>query len=258
LGDYDLSDQGKDEKSSKKKRKYQSKGFVLMNLVMLDIDGTLTQSYEYDREIFGLAIGEVLGRQPVDADLNSYVDKTSTGVTVEAIRRATGRSPEVGEIEQVKNNVLRRLKNLYQESPSVFSEVPGAAYFLEQLRGLDGAVIAIATGCWLSEAQFKLQASGLLVDGIPLATSDDDRNRKNIMQIACENALDFYACSRFEKVVYLGDGPWDLQASHALGYGFIGIGSRIQSEKDAEEFFWHQDFLEVDAVLASLAALLKS
>jgi phosphoglycolate phosphatase-like HAD superfamily hydrolase len=78
------------------------------------------------------------------------------------------------------------------------------------------------------------------------------------MQIACEKALDFYACSRFEKVVYLGDGPWDLQASHALGYGFIGIGSRIQSEKDAEEFFWHQDFLEVDAVLASLAALLKS
>ena len=32
-----------------------------MNLVMLDIDGTLTQSYDYDREIFGVAIAEVLG-----------------------------------------------------------------------------------------------------------------------------------------------------------------------------------------------------
>ena len=67
-----------------------------MNLVMLDIDGTLTQSYEYDQEIFGLAIAEVLGCPPVDADLNGYVDKTSTGVTQEAIRRITGRSPRPG------------------------------------------------------------------------------------------------------------------------------------------------------------------
>jgi len=64
-----------------------------MNLVMLDIDGTLTQSYEYDREIFGLAIAEVLGCPPIDADLNGYVDKTSTGVTQEAIRRITGKVP---------------------------------------------------------------------------------------------------------------------------------------------------------------------
>jgi len=64
-----------------------------MNLVMLDIDGTLTQSYEYDQEIFGLAIGDVLGGPPVDANLNGYINKTSTGVTEEAIRRITGINP---------------------------------------------------------------------------------------------------------------------------------------------------------------------
>ena len=46
-----------------------------MNLVMLDIDGTLTQSYEYDEEIFGLAIGEVLGVPRIDADFNGILTR---------------------------------------------------------------------------------------------------------------------------------------------------------------------------------------
>lgn len=228
-----------------------------MNLIMLDIDGTLTQSYEYDQEIFGLAIAEVLQCPSVDADLNGYVDKTSIGVTQEAIRRVTGRSAQAEEIDEVKRRVLWRLEKMYQESPGTFGEVPGAACFLERLRSLDGARIAIATGCWRSEALFKLGASGLRVAGIPLATSDDDQDRTRIMEIAAERAREFYACLGFEHIVYLGDGPWDLQACRSLGYGFIGIGPRIQALKDTGTVYWHQDFLEIEAVLASIAAMLK-
>jgi hypothetical protein len=95
------------------------------------------------------------------------------------------------------------------------------------------------------------------VDGLPLATSDDDRNSKRIMEIAAEWARNFYACSRFERVVNLGDGPWYLQASCSLGYAFIGIGPRAQALKDLEAFYWHQDYLEVEAVLVSIAEALK-
>jgi phosphoglycolate phosphatase-like HAD superfamily hydrolase len=228
-----------------------------MNLVMLDIDGTLTQSYEYDREIFGLAIAEVLGCAPIDADLNGYVDKTSTGVTQEAIRRITGKIPNAGQLEEIKHNVLGRLEKMYQESPEIFSEVPGAALFLERLHSLDEAGIAIATGCWRSEALFKLRASGLNVTGIPMATSDDDRNRTRIMQIAAEKARNFYACPEFEQVVYLGDGPWDLQEARSLGYGFIGIGPRVKAVKDSQTVRWHPDFLEIEAVLATVKAALN-
>jgi phosphoglycolate phosphatase-like HAD superfamily hydrolase len=228
-----------------------------MNLVMLDIDGTLTQSYEYDREVFGLAIAEVLKCPPVDADLEGYVDKTSIGVTLEAIRRLTGRSPKAEEIEEVKHKVLQYLERMNRESPESFSEVPGASRFLERLRKLDGVGIAIATGCWRSEALVKIRASCLSIDGIPMATSDDDRERKMIMETAARRAGDFYACPGFERVVYLGDGSWDLQTSRSLGYGFIGIGPRVQALKDSEAFRWHQDFLEIEEVLASVAAALK-
>jgi phosphoglycolate phosphatase-like HAD superfamily hydrolase len=228
-----------------------------MNLIMLDIDGTLTQSYEYDREIFGLAISDVLGCPPFEADLTGYIDKTSTGVTMESIRRLTGRNPRVGEVLGVKRRVRYHLERLHRESPENFSEVPGAARFLKRLRKLDGTGIAIATGCWRSEAFFKLRASGLSINGIPLATSDDDRDRMKIMEIAASRARDLYASPGFERVVYLGDGPWDLQASRTLGYGFVGIGPRVQALKDTEAFGWHQDFLKIDTVFASIAAALK-
>ncbi|MGD0753230.1 MAG: HAD family hydrolase [Anaerolineales bacterium] len=229
-----------------------------MNLVMLDIDGTLTQSYEYDQEIFGLAIAEVIGCPPVNADLNGYLDKTSTGVSREAIRRLTGTNPTADQIDEVKRNVLWRLERMCQESPEMFSEVPGAARFLERLRGLAEAGIVIATGCWLNEALFKLHASGLSVAGIPMATSDDDGNRKRIMQIAAKRARAFYTCPEFERVVYLGDGPWDLQEAHTLGYRFIGIGPRIQALQETQDFLWHPDFLELEAVLTSIAATLRA
>lgn len=227
-----------------------------MNLVLLDIDGTLTQSYEYDREIFGFAIGEVLGVPPVDADLNGYIDKTSLGVTQEAIKRLTGRYPEANKIEQVKSNVLHRLEGMLQDSPQIFSEVPGASRFVEQLRKLNGVGIAIATGCWRSEAMYKLHASNLNVDSIPMATSDDDRNRRRIMEMAVGQAEGFYGCEKFNQVVYLGDGLWDLRNSRSLGYRFIGIGPRVKALKDLESFPWHQDFLDIKAVLTSVSTAL--
>jgi len=119
--------------------------------------------------------------------------------------------------------VLRRLEKMYQETPEAFGEVPGARRFLERLRTLKDTGIAIATGCWHSEALFKVQASGLSAAGIPLATSDDDRNRTRIMQIAAERAGNFYACTKFERVVYLGDG--------ALGYT-RGQRTRIRVYRD--------------------------
>jgi phosphoglycolate phosphatase-like HAD superfamily hydrolase len=228
-----------------------------MNLVMLDIDGTLTQSFEYDQEVFALAIGEVVRRPKVDTDLNAYTYTSSLGVTQEAIRRLTGRLPSAEELEEVKRRVLRHMERMYAENPGDFSQVPGAARFLERLRNLTGARTAIATGCWRSEARFKLEASGLHADDLLLATSDDDRDRKRILEIAAGRALDLYHCSGFDRIVYVGDGPWDLKAAAALGYGFIGVGSRLQGLKDAGVRHLHRDYLDIEAVLASVTGLLQ-
>jgi hypothetical protein len=77
------------------------------------------------------------------------------------------------------------------------------------------------------------------------------------MQKAAEKAQDLYACPGFERIVYLGDGSWDLKEAHVLGYEFIGIGPRVKSLIDSAKGNWHRDFREIEAVLASVAAALK-
>ncbi len=158
----------------------------------------------------------------------------------------------------MKRRVLWRLELLYKETPEFFREVPGASCFLERLKNLHGASIAIATGCWLKEALFKLQASGLGVEGIPLATSDDHKNRMRIMEIAAMKAADIQGVRDFDHIVYMGDGPWDIQASHLLGYSFIGIGPRIHAFQETLKFSWFQDYHEIEPVIKSIAAGLES
>lgn len=228
-----------------------------MNLVMLDIDGTLTESYDYDREIFGLAIGQVLNLPPVDAELTRFVHKTSLGVTEQAIRQATGREPGQEEIEAVKRNVLERLQDMHRKSPGIFTQVPGAGRFLDELRQAGGLVVSIATGCWRSEALIKLGASGLETESIPMATSDDDRDRQRIMQISARRAAEQYSFRSFNRVVYIGDGPWDLEFARRLGYGFIGIGHRLQAQMPLDGKSWHPDYRDPQAVLGSIRSALE-
>jgi phosphoglycolate phosphatase-like HAD superfamily hydrolase len=228
-----------------------------MNLVLFDIDGTLTQSFEYDREVFTLALADVIRSRNIDTDLEAYAATTSAGVTKEAFRRALGRDPSTEELAEVERRVLWHLEQRYRTSPGAFIEIPGASGCVAQLRRLDGVAVAIATGCWSREAAFKLQSSGFRLGGIPMATSDDAELRERIMEIAAEKALGAYGCSTFDRIVSLGDGLWDLRASRSLGYGFVGIGGRLHALKDAGAKHLHPDYLDFDAVLASITAALN-
>jgi len=232
------------------------KGAPLMNLVLLDIDGTLTLSYEHDQESFRRALGDVTGRPSASIDLERYPYTTSTGVAEDALRDLTGRAPGGDEIEAVKRRVLFHLEQMHAAAPASFRQVPGADRFLTRLRRRGDLALAIATGCWTSEACHKLEFSGLHLDGIPMGTSDDDRDRRRVMEAAVRRAGEHYACPAFERIVYLGDGPWDLKASRALGFAFIGIGARLRTLQEAGVERVHADYRPVEPVLASIDAAL--
>jgi phosphoglycolate phosphatase-like HAD superfamily hydrolase len=223
---------------------------------MFDVDGTLTQSYEYDQEIFARAISDVAGVQFSDTEWRSYEYITSSGVTPEAIYRATGRPATNSQVKEVELRVLTYLDQRLHDSPSDFMEVPGASMFIKRLRNLDNTAISIATGCWHSEAMFKLESSKLDIRGITLATGDDDHSREKIMTISAERALMAAGVSQFDKIVFFGDGAWDLTASRSLGYGFVGIGERLQALRDAGAERCHRDYTDMDEVLSSLIQII--
>lgn len=227
-----------------------------MNLIMLDIDGTLTQSYEYDQEVFSNAISEVTGVPFQDTNWQSYQHITSSGVTPEAIYRATGRYGTSEQVEAVERILLWHLELRHRESPADFAEIPGASSFIRSLKHLDDAVVSIATGCWHSEAMFKLNASNIPFADIPIATCDDSKSREEIMAISAQRALTAHQVQHFDKIVYIGDGVWDMKASKSLGYGFIGVGARLESLAGKGIDYLHKDYTELSEVMASIKAVL--
>ncbi len=202
-----------------------------MILFMFDIDGTLTESYEYDRQVFEQALRTIVGNQPIDSDWRNYKHVSSSGVSQEALQKATGRKATPEEVARVEEEVMNLLEKRQSLNPKEFREIKGASAFLGYLQKQQRCCISIATGCWYQEAMFKTKACGLHIDDYPLATSSDELERHKIMLLSEERARLKYGQKRFESVVFFGDGLWDLEASKKLGYQFIGIGKRTAQLK---------------------------
>ena len=103
-------------------------------------------------------------------------------------------------------------------------QIAGAAEALSRIRADRGFAIAIATGCFLAEAEFKLRSAGLFDASIPLAGSDHTLSREEIMLNAARQAAKKHN-AEFGTFTYVGDGVWDVQAAHNLGWNFIGVGT---------------------------------
>src|SRR5262245_4510532 len=93
----------------------------------------------------------------------------------------------------------------------------GASAMLARLRA-DGHAVAFATGCWEASAHLKLSRSLIEVADCAVVACDDEPDRVAILRSAMKRvALDG------GRVVYVGDGPWDVQAAKSLQLPFVGI-----------------------------------
>ncbi len=61
-------------------------------LAILDLDGTLVQSYELDAECFVAAFDDALGIADVDTDWARYDHVTDPGIAAQIIRERRGRA----------------------------------------------------------------------------------------------------------------------------------------------------------------------
>ena len=54
--------------------------------------------------------------------------------------------------------------------------------------------------------------------------------------------------SRFNRIIYIGDAEWDVQAAETLGWDFIGVGARLEGKC----VFWVEDFLDQNLFMRML------
>lgn len=191
-----------------------------MRAVIFDIDGTLLDSAAEDDEIYRLAVEQVVGPVRFRSALHDYEHVTDTGILLQTLA-----DNDIAPTDQILGDVKTAFFHGLSEhvaSSGPFREVPGAADILDWLRRSANHGVAIATGGWRGSAMIKLEAAGIPVGDVPLASSDDAIERAAIMRFALDSLG-----RNFANVTYFGDGPWDRAACDQLGWTFQPVGPAL-------------------------------
>lgn len=195
------------------------------SLAVFDIDGTLIDNVAMDTDAcFFPALKAEFGIEGGRQDWTLYAEPTSAGCLDEIFRTVHGRPPTQEEIVRAAD----RLDDLMRERYLDGRRIPPMRGALDLLRRLssDGTWrLAIATGNWHREAAIKIESAGLPAGYLPIATATDRPARRDILRVAVERATKQYAVPAWDRVVYLGDGVWDVRAARANGLPFVGVGS---------------------------------
>jgi phosphoglycolate phosphatase-like HAD superfamily hydrolase len=206
-----------------------------MKLAIFDIDGTLTESVAVDEVCFVQAFRGVLGIEGINTNWLDYKFQTDSGLALEICRNHLGRDPGGAEISRLQSRFIELLCAAVEATGRPMREIPGASALLRRVEAHPGWRVAIATGGWKVSARFKLASAGLPVDGIPWASADDAHDRVEILRTSIQRAGQHYGQVAFGKVVYIGDGVWDVRAAKALGIGFLGLAADTKAGRLVEE-----------------------
>ena len=201
-----------------------------MNLVIFDIDGTLTNTNEVDHFCYVQALSEIFQVEATDTDWTKYENVTDQGCLKEFALRNMGRPVTQKESASIKKRYIELVAQYAELKPNLFTPIPGAVEMLGDLHRQPEATVSLATGALLETANIKLRAAGFACDHIPMATGSDAISREEIMMLAESKAAEIVGLQCFRTRTYVGDAPWDLQAAHNLGYSFIGIAEGAYAE----------------------------
>ncbi len=97
-----------------------------------------------------------------------------------------------------------------------------------------------------------MQAAGIEAN-FPGAFADDAISREDIVRTAISRAKETYAQSDFEKIVYIGDGIWDVLTAIQLQLPFIGVENKQKTTLEnagVENII--EDFQDFDNFLTAL------
>jgi phosphoglycolate phosphatase-like HAD superfamily hydrolase len=198
---------------------------MVKNLVLFDIDGTLTQTTHVDDLCFVQSFVDELGIHDLDTDWSRYPTVCDSGITQHIFRTHLGRMPSATELARLQRRFVSLLEHTYEREPHLFVAVPGAGAAVHNLRQHPDWAVAIATGGWQTSAMFKLSKAAIAVDGIPAAFADHGVTREVIVAAALVMARHTYQQQRFARLVYIGDGVWDVRTARQLNLEFIGVAS---------------------------------
>lgn len=192
-------------------------------LFLFDIDDTITDSGSVGSQCFAKAFRQLYGVESISIDWREYPHVTDWGLTNSAIEQHLGRRATTADYHMMESRYNELLHQSLDSGDLSVKEVPGARAFLQHLRDL-GCVVGFATGGWSYSARLKLDAAAVPHHGINIASSDLAWSRADIMEASISHHSATHA--GVERVVYFGDGHWDVATCRALGVPMVGVDFR--------------------------------
>ena len=213
-----------------------------MIATIFDIDGTLVESFGFDDACYISAIREVLGEVYIHNDWSKYKNVTDTGSLRQIMEE--NKIQEKGQIEEVRTKFGESIRQ-YLQNGGKCRPKKGAIHLINKLLAAEDYKVGFATGGWRHTAKMKLRHAGFNLKNTILTSSDDGDERVVIMK---KCLLQLGHC--FQRVVYIGDAEWDMQATQELGWHFIGVGARLKGKCE----YWVEDFSSHDTLIKMLYA----
>ncbi|WP_170178529.1 HAD family hydrolase [Flammeovirga pectinis] len=187
------------------------------NLIVFDIDGTLTESVQVHQKGFIHSLKQ-LGVQNIDSNFKEYKHHTDSFIAkkiYESDKKEAFSKSIIEEFEQLLSNFIKTKS---------ITEIAGAQKTVEYIEKHTDFGVCYATGSLLIPAMFKLDSIGLKYNNEQLTASNTIEDRESIVLQAIESAKSFYQTEKFDRIISVGDGLWDLKTALNLNLEFIGIG----------------------------------
>lgn len=213
-----------------------------MIATIFDIDGTLVDSFGFDDAYYISAIREVLGAVYIHNDWSKYKNVTDTGSLRQIMEE--NKIQEKEQIMEVRTKFGELIRQ-YLQNGGKCRPKGGAIHLISKLLAAENYEVGFATGGWRHTAKMKLRHAGFNLKNTILTSSDDGDERSVIMK---KCLLQLGHC--FQRIVYIGDAEWDMQATQELGWHFIGVGARLKGKCE----YWVEDFSRHDTFMKMLHA----
>jgi len=202
----------------------------MKNLIVFDIDGTLTDSVTKHIKAFKKTLLE-MGVSEIKSNFGTFKHHTDSFISKAIFEANQNKAFSKVEFDVFEKGLTEKL------SKQTVNEIAGAKQLIDKLKNSADFGFCFATGSLRKPAEYKLNTVGIPFEDWQLVTSDCIYDREGIVSKAIENASKYYNTPKFERIISVGDGLWDLLTAKNLELEFIGIGlinEKILIENGAE------------------------
>lgn len=191
-----------------------------MNLIVFDIDDTLTQSASQHQLAYVQAMKSI-GITDINQNWKTYKHHTDSYILKENYESNFKDRFDPAMLDDFENRMIEIMSSL-----EPIEAISGAGKFVDFLRNEKKYALAFATGSLLKPAILKLKQADIWHIEELIVAANQFYERESIVSEAIEKARQYYKVSDFENIISIGDGIWDMKTAINLDLNFIGVGMK--------------------------------